>query len=154
MISRESCSYPLIDVWQDELVPLLEANPELLPVTLLEYLDDKYPGRFSHCIHRTLQRRVKAWRAQYGPAKEVMFRQIKQPGQLGLSDFTQLKDIDITIDRELFSHLLYHYRLAFSGWTYVKVICGGESYTALSTGLQNALWRAAAVCRKNTAQTA
>ena len=83
-----------------------------------------------------------------------MFRQIKQPGQLGLSDFTQLKDIDITIDRELFSHLLYHYRLAFSGWTYVKVICGGESYTALSTGLQNALWRAAAVCRKNTAQTA
>ena len=69
MISRESCSYPLIDVWQDELVPLLEANPELLPVTLLEYLDDKYPGRFSHCIHRTLQRRVKAWRAQYGPGE-------------------------------------------------------------------------------------
>lgn len=140
---------PLIDVWQDELVPLLEANPELLPVTLLEYLDDKYPGRFSHCIHRTLQRRVKAWRAQYGPAKEVMFRQIKQPGQLGLSDFTQLKDIDITIDRELFSHLLYHYRLAFSGWTYVKVICGGESYTALSTGLQNALWRCGGVPKEH-----
>jgi transcriptional regulator with XRE-family HTH domain len=107
---------PLIDVWQDELVPLLEANPQLLPITLLEYLDDKYPGRFGRGIHRTLQRRVKAWQAQHGPAKEVMFRQIKQPGQLGISDFTQLKDIDITVNRQPFSHLLYHYRLAYSGW--------------------------------------
>ena len=41
----------------------------------------------------------------------------------------------------MFNYRLYHYWLAFSGWRYVKVICGGESFTALSTGLQNALWR-------------
>lgn len=140
---------PLRDVWQSELVPLLEANPGLLPMTLLEYLDDNYPGRFGHSIQRTLQRRVKTWRAQHGPAREVMFRQIKQPGQLGLSDFTTLKDIAVTIAGEAFPHLLYHYRLAFSGWSYVKVTCGGESYTALSTGLQNALWRCGGVPREH-----
>ena len=140
---------PLIDVWQSEIVPLLEANPGLSPITLLEYLDDNYPGRFGNAIHRTLQRRVKTWRAQHGPAKEVMFRQIKQPGQLGLSDFTQLKAVIITITGQVFPHLLYHYRLAFSGWSYVKVICGGESYTALSTGLQNALWRCGGVPREH-----
>ena len=140
---------PLIDVWQSEVVPLLEANPELSPITLLEYLDDNYPGRFGNSIHRTLQRRVKAWRALHGPAREVMFRQIKQPGQLGLSDFTKLKGVVITITGQVFPHLLYHYRLAFSGWSYVKVTCGGESYTALSTGLQNALWRCGGAPREH-----
>lgn len=136
---------PLIDVWESELVPMLELNPELLPMTLLEYLDDNYPGRFGQSIHRTLQRRMKSWKALHGPAKEVMFRQLKQPGRLGLSDFTTLKDVEITIKQEPFNHLLYHYRLSFSGWCYVKVTCGGESYTALSTGLQNALWRCGGV---------
>ena len=140
---------PLAEVWETELVPLLEANPALLPITLLDYLDDNYPGRFSRSLHRTLQRRVKTWRAQHGPAKEVMFRQQKQPGQLGLSDFTQLKDTTITLNGEPFPHLLYHYRLAFSGWCYAKVICGGESYTALSTGLQNALWRCGGVPKEH-----
>ena len=140
---------PLEPVWASELVPLLEKNPGLLPMTLLEYLDDNYPGRFGQTIHRTLQRRVKAWRAQHGPSKEVMFRQIKVPGELGLSDFTTLKGVEITLAGEVFTHLLYHYRLAFSGWRYVKVICGGESYTALSTGLQNALWRCGGVPRSH-----
>ena len=36
-------------------------------------------------------------------------------------------------------HLLYHYRLAYSGWQYVQVVQGGESFVALSQGLQNAL---------------
>ncbi|HLB42944.1 MAG TPA: hypothetical protein VJN02_08905, partial [Gammaproteobacteria bacterium] len=38
-------------------------------------------------------------------------------------------------------HLLYHFRLAFSHWSHVKVILGGESYTALAEGLQEGLWR-------------
>ncbi len=74
-----------------------------------------------------------------------MFRQIKVPGRLGLSDFTGLKDATITLNGVVFKHLLYHYRLAFSGWSYVKVNYGGESYTALSTGVQNAFWRSGGV---------
>ena len=136
---------PLTDVWAQVLVPLLENNPALLPATLFDYLCDNYPGRYDNKILRTLQRRIKSWKAKYGPAKDVMFRQIKVPGRLGLSDFTWLKDATITLDGVVFKHLLYHYRLAFSGWCYVKVNCGGESYTALSTGLQNAFWRSGGV---------
>jgi hypothetical protein len=132
---------PLADVWEVELVPLLERDSELLPATLLDYLCEKYPHQFDSTVQRTLQRRIKAWKVQHGPAKEVMFRQVKEPGRQGLSDFTVLKQVTITLAGEIFDHRLYHYRLAFSGWTYVKVICGGESFTALSTGLQNALWR-------------
>lgn len=136
---------PLAEVWQSDLEPLLEANPELLPTTLFELLCDNYPGQYDSKILRTLQRRMKAWKVKHGPSKEVMFRQIRVPGRLGLSDFTLLKGITITILGQVFPHLLYHYRLAFSGWCYVKVICGGESFAALSTGLQTALWRCGGV---------
>ena len=92
---------PLIDVWAQELVPLLESkfvvSPALLPATLFDYLCDNYPGRYDNKILRTLQRRIKSWKAKYGPAKDVMFRQIKVPGRLGLSDFTGLKDATITL---------------------------------------------------------
>lgn len=136
---------PLADIWDSVLVPMLEANPALTPLTLFEYLCDNYPDQYDKTIERTLQRRIKAWKVKHGPAKEVMFRQTKVPGQLGLSDFTLLKGVVITLLGQVFCHLLYHYRLAFSGWCYVKVICGGESFTALSTGLQNALWRSGGV---------
>jgi len=136
---------PLETVWDSVLVPMLEADPQLLPMTLFEYLCDNYSEQFDNTIQRTLQRRIKRWKAQHGPAKEVMFRQIKTPGRLGLSDFTKLKGITITVLGEIFPHQLYHYRLDFSGWRYAKVTCGGESFTALSTGLQNAFWRCGGV---------
>lgn len=132
---------PLEAVWESDLLPLLEAEPALLPTTLFELLCDNYPDKYDKSILRTLQRRIKSWKAKHGPAKEVMFRQIKVPARLGLSDFTTIKGTTITLSGEAFKHILYHYRLAYSGWCYVKVICGGESFTALSTGLQNALWR-------------
>ena len=60
-----------------------------------------------------------------------------EPGGVGHSDFTELKQVTITINGQSFEHLLYHYRLAYSGWQYVQVIQGGESFVALSEGLQN-----------------
>ena len=138
-------SDPLEVVWDSELVPLLSVNPELLPVTLLDYLCERYPDQFDHRISRTLQRRVKAWKLQHGPEKEVMFRQCKVPGQQGISDFTELKGVTITLQGEVFNHRFFHYRLAYSGWCYLKVICGGESYAALSAGLQDALWHCGGV---------
>ncbi len=38
-------------------------------------------------------------------------------------------------------HLFYHFRLIYSGWCHVKVVLGGESFTSLSEGLQDAFWR-------------
>jgi hypothetical protein len=70
-----------------------------------------------------------------------MFRQRQEAGRLGLSDFTELKAVVVTIDGEPLAHRLYHFRLAFSGWSHLKVVLGGESYTALAEGLQEALWR-------------
>ena len=111
----------------------------ITPITLLEYLQEKYPGEYPDSLLRTLQRRIKEWKVLSGKEKELIFRQIHLPGRLGLSDFTQLKGIIILIQNEPLCHLLYHFRLAYSGWSYLKVILGGESYTALTEGLQEAL---------------
>jgi hypothetical protein len=132
---------PLKDVWSNTLVPLLEESPDLSALTLLEYLQDTFEGQYPDKLLRTVQRRVKEWRALYGPKKMVMFRQEHPPGRLGLSDFTTLKDVTILIAGEPLKHILYHFRLSCSHWSHVKVILGGESYTALTEGLQEALWR-------------
>ena len=130
---------PFAEVWEEEILPSLEETPTLAPITLFEALQDRHPGRFGSHLKRTFQRRVKAWKALNGPDKEVMFRQTKEAGRLGLSDFTELKDITITIAGEPLIHRLYHFRLPYSGWSYLKIILGGESYTALAEGLQEAL---------------
>jgi len=132
---------PLVEVWNQELLPLLLYHHDLKPITLLEHLQECHPGKYSDSLLRTLERRVKEWRALHGPEKEVIFRQRCVPGRQGLSDFTTLKKVIITLGGQPFHHLLYHFRLAFSGWSYMKIILGGESYTAMAEGLQEALWR-------------
>ena len=128
----------LADVWASELEPMLRREPRLKPTTLFEYLQDAYPGKYRQVL-RTLQRRVREWKALHGPEPEVMFMLRHEPGVMGLSDFTKLKGMEITINGATFEHLIYHYRLAYSGWQYAQIIQGGESFTALSEGLQNAL---------------
>ena len=132
---------PLVGVWENELCPMLKTAPGLQPMTLLEHLQDKYPEQYPDKILRTLQRRVREWLSLNGPEKEVMFSQVHEPGKQGLSDFTHLKGVVVTIQGEVFKHILYHFRLAFSHWSSMKVILGGESYTALAEGLQEALLR-------------
>lgn len=80
-------------VWDSMLVPLLKERPALTPTTLLEMLQDKYPGQYPNSLRRTMQRRVREWKLQYGAEQEVMFRQRHQPGLRGLSDFTELKGV-------------------------------------------------------------
>lgn len=132
---------PFADVWESEIVPLLKNNPKLTPMTLFEKLQKDHPGEYQDSKLRTFQRRVSNWKALHGQDKEVMFRQEQVAGRMGLSDFTKLKEVTITIEGQPFTHLLYHFRLAFSGWCSVKVVHGGESYAALAEGLQDALWR-------------
>jgi len=132
---------PFAEVWDSEIVPRLEQQPALSATTLFEDLQDRHPGRYSNAGKRTFQRRVKTWKALHGPDKEVMFRQVQEPGREGLSDFTQLKDVVVSIRGEPLEHRLYHFRLPFSGWSHVRVVLGGESFSALAEGLQEALWR-------------
>ena len=133
---------PFEDVWESEVVPLLKSAPTLMAVTLLRKLQDDHPGRFPDGMLRTLQRHVRQWRALKGPDKEVFFPQDHSPGQQGLSDFTATGKLRVTIVGAAFAHILYHFVLAFSRWEYVEVVEGGESFEALSKGLQNALWQA------------
>ena len=132
---------PLEAIWENELVPLLEKESQLTGLTLWEYLEDEHTGQFPYKVLRTLQRRVKHWKATQGPGKVVIFRQSVPAGRQGLSDFSH-PATEITIQGEVFTHLLYQFRFAYSGWRYVQIILGGESYSALADGLQSALFRA------------
>jgi transposase InsO family protein len=132
---------PFEAIWEKELVPLLEKEAQLTGLTLWEYLEDEHAGKFPYSVLRTLQRRVKHWKATQGPNKVVIFRQSVPAGQQGLSDFSH-PATEITIQGEVFTHLLYQFRLAYSGWRYVQIILGGESYSALADGLQSALFHA------------
>ncbi|MFT6896836.1 MAG: hypothetical protein ACJA13_001240 [Paraglaciecola sp.] len=136
---------PFEGLFETHLVPLLEQNPALQPITLLDVLDEKVPGKFGHAHLRTLQRRVKRWRVKSGPAQDVIFLQRHTPGDMGISDYTWANKLDITLGGKAFPHKLYHYRLVYSGWTYAQVVLGGESFESLSSGLQNALWRSGGI---------
>lgn len=46
----------------------------------------------------------------------------------------------MTIAGQPFPHLLYHFVMVYSRWEHVAVVLGGESFTALAEGLQQALW--------------
>jgi hypothetical protein len=129
---------PFSDVWE-EVKDKLEINPGLEAKTLFEDLQRRYPGRFADGQLRTLQRRVKIWRALEGPPKEVYFPQEHHPGELCQSDFTHMSSLGITIQGHPFDHLIYHFVLTYSNWE-TGTICFSESFESLSDGLQNALW--------------
>jgi transposase InsO family protein len=132
---------PLAGVWEAELLPLLQTSPHLNGVTLLEELQRRHPGEYGPSALRTLQRRLRQWRATHGRECKVFFAQEHPPGRQGLSDFTDAGDLAVTIAGMPFVHRLYQYALAHSGWRSADVVEGGESFQALSAGLQRALWR-------------
>ena len=132
---------PLSSVWDAEVVPLLESDAQLNAVTLLEELQRRHPGAYGSNVLRTLQRRVRLWRAVHGAEREVYFAQEHPPARLGLSDFTVCDSLGVEIAGEAFPHRLYQFALAHSGWRHAEVLVGGESFMALASGLQAALWR-------------
>src|SRR5438132_11608755 len=130
---------PLVGVWDSEIVPMLEAAPGLRTVAIFEEICRRRP-EIAAGVRRTLERRIARWRALNGPNRDVIFRQEHPPGRMGLSDFTDMAGLSVTIAGEPFDHRLYHFRLAFSGFEHAHVVLGGESFVALAGGLQNALW--------------
>ena len=66
-----------------------------------------------------------------------MFTRTHALGALGIADFTVVK-ASVTIAGVPLKHRLFHYRLVASRWGYAQVVYGGESFTALSDGLQRA----------------
>jgi transposase InsO family protein len=130
---------PLAAVWDADVVPMLKAAPGLRSIAILGEVLRRHPELDSG-IRRTLERRIRTWRAHHGPDQEVIFRQVHEPGHLGMSDFTDMAELGITIAGVRLDHRLYHFRLVYSGFEHGHVVLGGESFVALAEGLQNALW--------------
>jgi transposase len=102
---------PLAEVWDTQVVPLLRGAPGLTAVTLLEELQRQYPGEYGDSVLRTLQRRVRRWRALEGAEREVFFAQEHEPGRQGLSDFTDASELGVLIDGNPLDHRLYQFAL-------------------------------------------
>jgi hypothetical protein len=133
------------EIWESDLKPLLLSNIDLQPMTLFihmqrTYLDDNGLPLYDQSCLRSLQRKVSDYKALHGPSKEVMFPQKHYPGKQGLSDFTSMNDLSITVGGQALRHMLYVFRLVYSKYSYAKVIYSGESFQALSEGLQEALY--------------
>ena len=128
---------PLQAVWDSIVLPWIREDNDITPVGIFDYLCQHHPDTFNPSSRRTLERRIAKWRSLNGQPKDVVFLQTHIYGELGIADFTHI-NLGVSIAGEPLKHLLFHYRLPASGWAYAQVVYGGESYTALSEGLQNA----------------
>ena len=96
---------PFAEHWPEVEASLVE-TPALEAKTLFELLVEKYPGRYEPGQLRTLQRRIKVWRAAGGPDKDVVLAQQHRPGEASQTDFTWATELAITIAGQVFVHML------------------------------------------------
>ena len=135
---------PFDGVWEEEIEPLLqgESAGQLKATTIIEWLEEQHPGRFSASQLRTLQRRLQDWRALHGPDQEVYFPQEHPqehpPGRESQFDFTHGNSLGVTIAGQPHRHQLFQLILSHSGWRYAEV-AASETFLALQHGLQAAL---------------
>jgi hypothetical protein len=97
---------PLAAVWDSEVVPLLKSVAGLRPVAIFDEIRRRHP-EIGAGVRRTLERRIRAWRALNGAEQDVIFRQEHPPGRLGLSDFTDMGDHGVSIVGVPLDHRLY-----------------------------------------------
>ena len=130
---------PFEEDWA-EIAERLSEAPELESKALFEDLCEQYPERYQEGQLRTLQRRIKQWRALYGPPKVLFFEQEHRPGEAMQTDFTAVNGLRITISGEAFPHLLCHQVLPYSNWEWATV-ARSESMSALRRGVQAAVFQ-------------
>ena len=123
-----------------ELEAMLGESPALEAKTLFDLLQEKYPGRYEAGQLRTLQRRVKAWRAERGPDKDVVLAQLHRPGEAAQTDFTWTTELAVTVAGRAFVHMLCVFVLPYSNWRWASV-CLSESIAAIRHGIQRALFQ-------------
>lgn len=128
-----------VDVWPKLEQQLVDA-PELEAKTLFEQLQTEHPDRFDDGQLRTLQRRIKRWRAEHGPERQAVLTQRHRPGEAAQSDFTDATELGVVVAGELLVHMLYVLVLPFSDWQWATV-CFSESMASLRHGLQRSLFQ-------------
>ena len=130
---------PFEEHWP-EIEARLRATPELEAKTVFELLQEQHPGRYDAGQLRTLQRRVKRWRAAHGPEREIVFAQQHRPGEAAQTDFTWTTELAVTIAGQVFAHMLCVLVLPYSNWQWATV-CMSESIAALRKGVQRAVFQ-------------
>jgi transposase InsO family protein len=141
---RTRCD-PFEEDWP-EIVSMLADAPDLEAKTIFEDLVERRPGRYLEGQLRTLQRRIRTWRALEGPEKEAYLAQEHRPGEAMQTDFTWTTVLGVTIAEEPFPHMLCHVVLPYSNWEWATV-CRSESLSAIRRGVQAAVFRLGRVPR-------
>lgn len=136
---------PLEAFWP-EIEALLKSDPQLKPITVLGWLQQKHnlpesdPSEqvVPDSLRRTLERRIHKWKIQHDVQQEVVLPQVHLPGDVIAFDFVDLNVLGVTLNGQQFDHKLFHATLTYSNWQHIH-LCYSESFQALSTGLQDAL---------------
>ena len=129
-----------------EVEARLRETPELEAKTLFELLQAEHPDRYDEGQLRTLQRRVRQWRAAHGPERDIVLAQQHRAGEAAQTDFTSTAELAVTIAGQTFVHLLCMFVLPYSNWQWVTV-CLSESMAAMRKGVQRALFQLGRVPR-------
>lgn len=129
---------PFESDWSD-VMKLLEDAPDLEAVALMDHLIERFPARYQAGQVRTLQRKLRRWRAEHGPAKRVFFPQEHRPGEAMQTDFTWGTELGVMIAGEEFPHLVCHSVLPYSNWEW-PTVCRSESMAAIKRGVQSAVF--------------
>jgi len=77
---------PFEEHWP-EIEARLALTPELEAKTLFELLQEQHPERYEDGQLRTLQRRVRQWRAARGPEQLITLAQLHRAGEAAQTDF-------------------------------------------------------------------
>ena len=102
-------------------------------------LTENGPAGADPGVRRTLERRIRDRRARNGPDREAVFRQTREPGRLGLSDFAGMNAPGAAIAGQPPDRMLHRFRHPWPGFRHAEAVPGGESFTAPAAGLQAAL---------------
>ena len=132
---------PLEEVWDAKIVPLLQKDEKeiLEATTLLDLLKEEHPKVITDKHLRTLQRRIRDWKAFHGQPREVFFTQEHPPGREGQIDFTHCDSLGVMIAGTDFPHLIFEFVLSCSGYRWTQ-LAYSETFEALSSGIQGAVW--------------
>lgn len=116
---------------------MLREGSGLEAKALFEWLCEQKPERYRAGQLRTFQRRVERWRGLH-QSQVASLDQVRQPGETIQLDGTWLTELGVTIQGELFKHLLIHCVLPYSNWEWGRV-AQSESLSAVRLGLQSSL---------------
>ena len=84
--THQTRTNPFEDDWPT-IERMLKMDESLLATTIFEYLLREKPGKYQEGQVRTLQRKIKMWKALEGPVKEVIV------GELGFAHLYSLSHI-------------------------------------------------------------